>query len=43
MGVMRDMPLQKYIHVSRVFLHTGDGNADTKLRIAEAATGFSHP
>jgi alkylation response protein AidB-like acyl-CoA dehydrogenase len=41
MGVMRDMPLQKYIQVSRVFLHTGDGNADTKLRIAEAVTGFS--
>jgi len=40
MGVMRDMPLQKYIHVSRVFLHTGDGNADAKLRIAEAVTGF---
>lgn len=40
MGVMRDMPLQKYIHVSRVFLHTGDGNADAKLRIAEALTGF---
>jgi alkylation response protein AidB-like acyl-CoA dehydrogenase len=40
MGVMRDMPLQKYIHVSRVFLHTGDGNADTKLRIAEAFAGF---
>jgi len=41
MGVMRDMPLQKYIHVARVFLHTGDGNADTKLRIAEAVAGFS--
>jgi alkylation response protein AidB-like acyl-CoA dehydrogenase len=41
MGVMRDMPMQKYIHVSRVFLHTGDGNADTKLRIAEAVTGHS--
>jgi alkylation response protein AidB-like acyl-CoA dehydrogenase len=41
MGVMRDMPLQKYIHVSRVFLHTGDGNADVKLRIAEAVAGFS--
>jgi alkylation response protein AidB-like acyl-CoA dehydrogenase len=40
MGVMRDMPLQKYIHVSRVFLHTGDGNADAKLRIAEAFAGF---
>lgn len=41
MGVMRDMPLQKYIHVSRVFLHTGDGNSDAKLRIAEAVTGFA--
>jgi alkylation response protein AidB-like acyl-CoA dehydrogenase len=40
MGVMRDMPLQKYIHVSRVFLHSGDGNADAKLRIAEAFAGF---
>jgi hypothetical protein len=40
---MRDMPLQKYIHVSRFFLHTRDGNADTKLRIAEAVTGFSRP
>lgn len=43
MGVMRDMPLQKYIHLSRLFLHTGDGNADTKLRIAEAVAGFSRP
>ena len=39
MGVMRDMPLQKYIHIARMFLHTGDGNADTKLRIAEAIAG----
>jgi alkylation response protein AidB-like acyl-CoA dehydrogenase len=39
MGVMRDMPLQKYIHVSRVFLHTGDGVSDAKLRIAEAIAG----
>jgi alkylation response protein AidB-like acyl-CoA dehydrogenase len=43
MGVMRDMPLQKYIHVSRVFLHTGDGVADTRLRIAEALAGFHRP
>jgi alkylation response protein AidB-like acyl-CoA dehydrogenase len=41
MGVMRDMPQQKYIHVARMFLHTGDGNADTKLRIAEAVAGHS--
>ena len=25
MGVMRDMPLQKYIHDARICLHTGDG------------------
>ena len=43
MGVMRDMPLQKYIHLARMFLHSGDGNADTRLRIAEAVTGFSRP
>lgn len=41
MGVMRDMPQQKYIHIARMFLHTGDGNADTKLRIAEAVAGHS--
>jgi alkylation response protein AidB-like acyl-CoA dehydrogenase len=41
MGVMRDMPLQKYIHVSRVFLHTGDGTGDSRLRIAESLAGFS--
>ena len=36
MGVMRDMPLQKYIHDALICLHTGDGNADARLRIAEA-------
>jgi hypothetical protein len=34
--VMRDMPLQKCIHDALICLHTGDGNADDKLRIAEA-------
>jgi len=36
MGVMRDMPLQKYIHDAMICLHSGDGNSDDKLRIAEA-------
>jgi alkylation response protein AidB-like acyl-CoA dehydrogenase len=36
MGVMRDMPLQKYIHDARICLHTGDGTTDARLRIAEA-------
>ncbi|MFT5180513.1 MAG: alkylation response protein AidB-like acyl-CoA dehydrogenase [Alphaproteobacteria bacterium] len=40
MGVMRDMPLQKYIHDTRMFLHTGNGNDDAKFRIAEALAGF---
>jgi alkylation response protein AidB-like acyl-CoA dehydrogenase len=39
MGVMRDMPLQRYIHDAMICLHTGDGNADDKLRIAEALLG----
>ena len=39
MGVMRDMPLQKYIHDTRLFLHSGNGNADAKLAIAEALAG----
>jgi alkylation response protein AidB-like acyl-CoA dehydrogenase len=39
MGVMRDMPLQKYIHDAYVCLRAGDGNADAKLRIAEALAG----
>ena len=41
MGVMRDMPLQKYIHDAMICLHTGDGNSDDKLRIAEALVGAS--
>jgi hypothetical protein len=40
MGVMRDMPLQKYIHDARVCLHSGDGNTDVKLRIAEVLAGY---
>jgi len=40
MGVMRDMPLQKYIHDARVCQHSGNGNSDAKLRLAEAIAGF---
>jgi alkylation response protein AidB-like acyl-CoA dehydrogenase len=43
MGVMRDMPLQKYIHDALVCLHSGDGNSDAKLRIAEALAGYRRP
>ncbi len=40
MGVMRDMPLHKYIHDARVCQHSGDGNTDAKLRIAEQLAGY---
>jgi alkylation response protein AidB-like acyl-CoA dehydrogenase len=40
MGVMRDMPLPKYIHDARVCQHSGDGNTDAKLRIAEELAGY---
>jgi alkylation response protein AidB-like acyl-CoA dehydrogenase len=43
MGVMRDMPLQKYIHDARVCAHSGDGNSDLRLRIAEAIAGYRRP
>jgi len=43
MGVMRDMPLQKYLHDARVCLHGGDGATEARLRIAEALVGFRHP
>jgi alkylation response protein AidB-like acyl-CoA dehydrogenase len=40
MGVMRDMPLQKYIHDARVCQHAGDANNDARLRIAGAIAGY---
>jgi alkylation response protein AidB-like acyl-CoA dehydrogenase len=43
MGVMRDMPLQKYIHDARVCQHSGNGNSDAKLRLAEVIAGFRRP
>jgi alkylation response protein AidB-like acyl-CoA dehydrogenase len=43
MGVMRDMPLQKYVHDALVCLHSGMSNADAKLRIAEALANYRRP
>ncbi|HEX2830209.1 MAG TPA: acyl-CoA dehydrogenase family protein [Burkholderiales bacterium] len=40
MGVMRDMPLQKYVHDTMVFLHSADHDSATKLGLAEAVAGF---
>jgi alkylation response protein AidB-like acyl-CoA dehydrogenase len=43
MGVMRDMPLQKYVHDSMVFLHTDDADGAAKLAVAEAMAGYERP
>ncbi|MBM3356179.1 MAG: hypothetical protein FJY54_00415 [Betaproteobacteria bacterium] len=43
MGVMRDMPLQKYVHDAMVFLHAEDADDATKLGIAEAIAGYQRP
>ena len=43
MGVMRDLPLQKYVHDARVCLHSGEGSSDAKLRLAEVLAGFRRP
>jgi alkylation response protein AidB-like acyl-CoA dehydrogenase len=43
MGVMRDMPLQQYVHDALVCLNAGGGNGEAKLRIAEALAGYRRP
>ncbi|HEY9445779.1 MAG TPA: acyl-CoA dehydrogenase, partial [Burkholderiales bacterium] len=43
MGVMRDMPLQKYVHDGLVFLHQEESDDAAKLRIAEALAGYQRP
>jgi alkylation response protein AidB-like acyl-CoA dehydrogenase len=43
MGVMRDMPLQQYVHDALVCLNAGGGNNEAKLRIAEALAGYRRP
>jgi alkylation response protein AidB-like acyl-CoA dehydrogenase len=43
MGVMRDMPLQKYISDARICLYSGDGATDARLRIAEALGNHRRP
>ncbi len=43
MGVMKDMPLQKYVHDALIFLHSEESNSAAKLRIAEAVAGYRRP
>lgn len=40
MGVMRDMPLQKYVQDALIFLHSGMSPGDGKLHIAEVLAEF---
>jgi butyryl-CoA dehydrogenase len=40
MGVMRDMPMQKYVQDARICLHGSQSIRDAKLRIAEALAGY---
>jgi alkylation response protein AidB-like acyl-CoA dehydrogenase len=40
MGVMRDMPLQKYVHDALICLHSGETDSEAKLHIAEAIAGY---
>jgi len=40
MGVMRDMPLQKYVRDALISLHAGGRASDAKLGIAEALAGY---
>lgn len=40
MGVMRDMPLQKYVRDALICLHSEPSSKEAKLRIAEALAGF---
>jgi butyryl-CoA dehydrogenase len=43
MGVMRDMPLHKYVQDARICLHSGMGSSEAKLRIAEALARYRRP
>ena len=43
MGVMRDMPLQKYVHDSFIFAHAEDSDGAAKLAVAEAVAGYQRP
>jgi alkylation response protein AidB-like acyl-CoA dehydrogenase len=40
MGVMRELPMQKYVRDALIFLHSEHSNDVARLRIAEALVGF---
>lgn len=40
MGVMRELPMQKYVRDALIFLHSESSNEVARLKIAEALAGF---
>jgi hypothetical protein len=40
MGVMKDMPLHRYVQDAVIFLHSVTGNSVAKFRVAEALAGY---
>ena len=43
MGVMRELPLQKYVRDALIFLHSENTNDVARLRIAEDLAGYRRP
>jgi alkylation response protein AidB-like acyl-CoA dehydrogenase len=43
MGVMRDMPMQKYVHDAMVFLHSGRSGMVDLFEVGESVAGFIAP
>ena len=43
MGVMRELPMQKYVRDALIFLHSENSNDVARLRIAEELAGFRRP
>jgi alkylation response protein AidB-like acyl-CoA dehydrogenase len=40
MGVMRELPMQKFVRDALIFLHSENTNSVARLRIAEALAGY---
>lgn len=43
MGVMRELPMQKYVRDALIFLHSENSNDVARLRIAEDLAGYVRP
>jgi alkylation response protein AidB-like acyl-CoA dehydrogenase len=40
MGVMRDMPMQKYVHDAHMLLYAADNDSASRLQVSEALAGY---